>query len=87
MSVPPPTARTNVMAIVSFVAAFVVPVAGLVLGYMAKNQIRRTGEEGRGLATAGIWIGMAGTIFGVVFFIIWLSLLISMLSTFPLPSR
>ncbi|WP_284044703.1 DUF4190 domain-containing protein [Paractinoplanes maris] len=50
----PPT--TNTMAILALVFAFIFPPAGIVMGHVAKKQIRRTGEQGEGLATAGLWL-------------------------------
>jgi Domain of unknown function (DUF4190) len=49
-------APTNTMAILSLVFAFVFAPAGIVLGHVAKKQIRNTGESGDGLATAGLWL-------------------------------
>ncbi|MEV4618183.1 DUF4190 domain-containing protein [Asanoa sp. NPDC049573] len=50
-----PQARgTNVMAILSLVFAFVFAPAGIVLGHIAKKQLRTSGEDGSGLATAGL---------------------------------
>src|SRR3954469_16399103 len=52
---PPAYGRpTNTMAILSLVLAFVFAPAGLILGIIARKQIRQTGEEGAGLALAGI---------------------------------
>jgi hypothetical protein len=56
---------TNTLAIVSLVAGivswFAVPVVGgivaVVAGHLAKSQIRRTGERGDGMATAGLILG------------------------------
>jgi fatty acid desaturase len=48
---------TNTLAILALVMAFAFPPAGLVLGIIARKQIRETGEEGDGLALAGIIIG------------------------------
>ena len=45
------------MAILSLVFAFVVPILGIVFGYMAKKQIRERGEGGSGLAKAGLILG------------------------------
>jgi hypothetical protein len=53
----PVVATTNTMAILSLVFAFVFAPAAIVLGHVAKKQIRRTGEQGEGLATAGLWLG------------------------------
>jgi hypothetical protein len=52
-----PVATTNTMAILSLVFAFVFAPAGIVMGHVAKKQIRQTGEQGEGLATAGLWLG------------------------------
>lgn len=48
---------TNTTAILAVVLAFVFAPAGLVLGLVARRQIRETGEEGDGLALAGIIVG------------------------------
>ena len=52
-----PVRPTNTMAIIALVMAFVFAPVGLVLGFIARRQIRETGEEGDGLALAGIIIG------------------------------
>ena len=52
-----PQAPTNTMAILSLVFAFVFSPAAIVMGHVAKKQIRQTGESGEGLATAGLWLG------------------------------
>ena len=69
--------KTNVLAIISLIAAFVFPLAAVITGYIAQSQIRRTGEEGRGMARAGVIIGILGTLVQVVFFIIWFSLFLT----------
>jgi hypothetical protein len=77
----PPARRTNSMAIVSLVAgiaAFVlVPlVAGVVAvitGHVARGQIRRTGEDGNGLALAGLILGylnLALAVLAILFVVI-----------------
>jgi hypothetical protein len=68
--------QTNTMAILSLVLAFVFAPAGLVLGIMARKQIRQTGEDGDGLALAGIIVGgIATALFAlmIVFFIVAVS--------------
>lgn len=45
------------MAILSLVMAFVFWPLAIVFGHIGLAQIRRTGEEGRGLAVAGLVIG------------------------------
>jgi hypothetical protein len=52
---PPPSSQsTNVMAILSLVFAFVFAPLGIVFGHIGKRQIRQRGEQGGGLATAGL---------------------------------
>ncbi|HET8659064.1 MAG TPA: DUF4190 domain-containing protein [Micromonosporaceae bacterium] len=57
---------TNVMAILSLVLAFVFAPAGIVLGHIAKRQIRQTGEEGATLANVGLILSYAFTVLGVI---------------------
>jgi hypothetical protein len=53
------------------VLAFVFAPAGLVLGIIARRQIRQTGEEGDGLALAGIVIGAIATALFALAIIAW----------------
>ena len=73
--------RTNGLAIASlvcsllgFVTCLSAPV-GIVLGHVAKKQIKQTGEQGEGMATAGLWVGYILTGLGLAFFILWMVLL------------
>ncbi|APF40832.1 hypothetical protein BHE16_07185 [Neomicrococcus aestuarii] len=54
---PPAQYQTNGLAIAALVLAIIVPVVGLVLGYVARGQIQRDGSQGAGLAQAAIVIG------------------------------
>ncbi|MFT4212795.1 MAG: DUF4190 domain-containing protein [Microbacterium sp.] len=63
-------AKTNVMAILSLVFAFVFSILGIVFGHIALNQIKRTGEGGHGLAVAGLILGYVFTAIGVIYFIV-----------------
>jgi hypothetical protein len=72
---PPPTpayqpvpvgGRTNTLAIVALILGIVVPIGGIICGPIALGQIKRTGEGGRGLALAGLIIGIAFTVIGIV---------------------
>ena len=63
----PVVATTNTMAILALVFAFVFSPAAIVLGHIAKKQIRQTGEQGEGLATAGLWLGYIFTGLGPLF--------------------
>ena len=64
--------QTNSLAIISLVAGvgsffahiipgvggFTVALVAVITGYMARNQIKQTGEQGMGMATAGMIIGI-----------------------------
>lgn len=79
-----PAPRTNTLALVGFIASFMIPVVGIVLGVLGRRQIDASGESGLGLARAAVIIGVLGTIFQVVFFAVWLSLFLNILSQSPL---
>lgn len=66
-----PTAggRTNVLAIVALVLAFVVPLGGIICGHISLSQIKRTGEQGHGLALAGTILGYVFTIGYILLFV------------------
>jgi Domain of unknown function (DUF4190) len=72
----PPAAGTNGMAIASLVCSLVGwlcglgPILGVVFGVIALNQIKQSGQEGRGLALAGVIIGTATIVIGVIAFIV-----------------
>ena len=57
----PQSAKTNTMAILALVFAFVFSPVGAILGHIALGQIKKSGEDGRGLALAGVIIGWIGT--------------------------
>jgi hypothetical protein len=63
---------TNTMAILALVMAFVFAPAGLILGIVARKQIRRTGEDGDGLALAGIIVGGIVTAIFVLLIVLWI---------------
>jgi hypothetical protein len=57
-----PVQKTNTLAIVALILGIVVPIGGIVCGPIALSQIKRTGENGRGLALAGLVIGVILTL-------------------------
>ena len=69
---------TNSLAILSLVLAFVFAPAGLVTGIIARRQIKRTHEDGDGLALAGIIVGGIATAFFVLFVVVWLIAVIAL---------
>lgn len=65
-----PAQKTNVLAIVSLVLAFFVSIGAVICGHIALNQIKRTGENGRGLAIAGLVLGYLGIVVGFIWIVI-----------------
>jgi hypothetical protein len=74
---------TNTMAILALVLAFVCAPLGIVFGLIGRNQIRRTGEAGGGLALAGIIIGAALTVLVVAYLVVLAVLLSAAVSSVP----
>lgn len=63
--VPPRASGTNVMAILAIIFAFVFSPFGIVFGIIGRRQTARTGEDGRGLATAGLVLGIVFVVIGL----------------------
>jgi hypothetical protein len=68
----PAVRPTNTLAIVALVMAFVFAPAAIVLGVIARRQIRETGEAGDGLALAGLILGIAFTVIVVALIVVWI---------------
>lgn len=73
----PPGVGSNGLAIASLVCSLVTPltcgvssVAGVVLGHVALSQIKRTGQQGRGLAIGGLAVGYIAIVLGVLLVVI-----------------
>ena len=64
----PQSSGTSPLAIGALISAFLCSPLGIVLGFVAKNQIAKTGQGGNGLATAAIVIGIVSMLLGVVLF-------------------
>ncbi|MER7453489.1 DUF4190 domain-containing protein [Nocardia beijingensis] len=72
-----PSQGTNGMAIgalisslVGFVTCGIGSIVGIILGVIALNQVKQTGQEGRGMALAGIWIGVGAIVVGILWFVV-----------------
>ncbi len=72
-----PMARTNGLAIASFACGLgqfifgpLATIPAIVFGHIARGQIRRTGEQGAGLALAGLILGWAAVILAIVVIVI-----------------
>ena len=80
--------RTNPLAIVSLVLSLVAvfvwflgSLGAVICGHIALNQIKRTGEGGRGLALAGVIIGYVGLGLTVIFVIVYALIIAAAVST------
>ena len=73
-----PATKTNGLAIAAMVCGIVQfvgfwllgTIPAIVLGHMARRQIRQTGEQGAGMATAGLVLGYIGAALTVIFVIV-----------------
>jgi hypothetical protein len=78
-----PATRTNGLAIAALVcgiAQFVGfwllgTIPAIILGHMARKQIRQTGEQGAGMATAGLVLGYIGVALTALFVILIVALI------------
>ena len=62
--------KWNVLSIVAFVIVCLgVSLISIILGFMSLNQIKMTGERGRGLA---IWAIVLGFVSIIIFIIVWI---------------
>ena len=66
----PQPQSTNTLAIASLVCAFVFAPLGIIFGHVSLSQIKKTGEEGRGLALAGLIISYLFTAF-MILALVW----------------
>jgi hypothetical protein len=80
---PPPPRQTNTMAILALVFAFVMAPVAIILGVMARNQIKRTGEDGWGLATAGLICGIVFTALWVIGIVAYVVLIVTLIGEIP----
>ncbi len=84
---------TNTMAILALIFAFVFAPLGIVFGFIARGQIKRTGESGDGLALAGLILGAIFTLLiiaSILFFFVVVSAAVSSipdLQNFPTDTR
>jgi Domain of unknown function (DUF4190) len=65
----PPTNGLAIAALVCGVGGFVVGLSfipAIICGHLARRQIRQTGEQGAGLALAGLILGYVGTALFIV---------------------
>jgi len=80
--------RTNGMAIASLmcgigqlVAGLPAGIAAVILGHMARNRIRQSGEQGDGMARAGLILGYIGIVLAVLVVLILVGVVLHLHST------
>ncbi|QOW02056.1 DUF4190 domain-containing protein (plasmid) [Rhodococcus pyridinivorans] len=61
---------TNILAILALVFGLLGGVLGVVFGHIALSQINRTGENGRGLAIAGLVLGYISVVAWIIVVIV-----------------
>ena len=80
----PPPRGTNTMAILALVFGILVAPLGLVFGFVARSQIKKTGEDGDGLALAGIIIGGIFTLLFIAYIVFIIIFFAAVASSVPL---
>jgi hypothetical protein len=90
----PPAAmavRTNSLAIASlacgvgqFVFGPLATIPAIVLGHMARSQIRRTGEQGAGMALTGLILGWGAVILGALLLAAGVAIAVGMHAAAPM---
>jgi Domain of unknown function (DUF4190) len=73
----PVAQKTNTLAIVGFILAFFISVAGIIVSAIALGQIKKTGEGGRGLAIGGVIVGIVVTLIYVIWIIVYVVIIAS----------
>lgn len=58
--------KFNVLAIISFILAFIFPLISLVLSLISLGQIKRTGEKGKGLAITSLVLSILFTLLSIL---------------------
>ena len=79
-----PIAPTNSVAIIGMVlslfgalTAFVpAGIAGIIMGHIARKQIRQRGERGDAMALTALWVGYLGTGFWLIFWLLYIGVIV-----------
>lgn len=77
--------KTNTLSILSMIGSilgfiWVLPIigslAGAIMGHISLNQIKQTGEKGRGMAMAGVivgWVGLGLIVLAIIAFFVFIA--------------
>lgn len=63
----------SLVALICCSFGFIPAIIGIILGVVGGNQIKQTGENGAGMAKAGIIIGIVAIVLSIIWIIIGLS--------------
>lgn len=82
----PPQRGTNALCLTSFISALIgwiaipvlAPIAGLILGIVGLKQVKRSGEEGRGFAIAGIWLSAVQLVLAALVILVFVIMFVVM---------
>ena len=64
----------NIYAVLSLVFAFLMPVAGIVLGVIGMSDAKKTGGNGRGPAVAGLTLSIVFIVLVILALVVYLSM-------------
>ncbi|QIS08179.1 DUF4190 domain-containing protein [Nocardia arthritidis] len=59
-----------ISSLVGFATCGIGSIVGIILGVVSLNQIKQSGQDGRGMALAGIWIGIGAVVLAVLWFLV-----------------
>ena len=63
-------AKTNTLALVGFILSFFLGFIGSILCFIGLEEIKKSGEQGKELAIAGIIIGLVPIVLALIVFIL-----------------
>ena len=73
---PAPAEKWNVLSIIAFIIVFFgFSVISIILGFIGLNQIKKTGERGRGLAIWAIVLGFVSIVIGIIAWIAFVAII------------
>jgi uncharacterized membrane protein YidH (DUF202 family) len=68
--------KWNVLSIIAFIIVFFgFSLISIILGFIGLNQIKKTGERGRGLALWAIILGFVSIVLGIIFWIVFVAVI------------
>ncbi|WP_166973289.1 DUF4190 domain-containing protein [Brevibacterium atlanticum] len=69
-----------VLTLISFVSsAFFFGIVGIIFGHVARSQIKKRGEQGNGMAVAGLWLGYLSVLFWIGFWLVYFGIVAVMI--------